>query len=229
LENKKVARIFGFIFSMVKVLHWRWREMAWAIFWAIFSQSGYPGANPTIVSYNASIVNFYNATGSIARLENKIFLFYFEKRSSLLQRWSCSCKLKSRKIGSWLKRDRLSGPIQQKNLQVRMSLRIRSRIGSNRGMYLRGQQFTANWNPARCAPARLSPFVQGCQICSVQLTKMVNIPNGHKIETLSFCPGLPDFLVQLTKIVKYTKWPQNSDFLLLSGVARCFWCNAPKC
>jgi hypothetical protein len=30
------------------------------------------GANPMIVSYNASIVNFYNATGSIARLEKKI-------------------------------------------------------------------------------------------------------------------------------------------------------------
>jgi hypothetical protein len=30
-----------------------------------------PGANPTIASYNASVVNFYNATGSLARLENK--------------------------------------------------------------------------------------------------------------------------------------------------------------
>jgi hypothetical protein len=26
-----------------------------------------PGANPTIASYNASVVNFYNATGSLAR------------------------------------------------------------------------------------------------------------------------------------------------------------------
>jgi hypothetical protein len=52
------------------------------------------GANPTIVIYNASVVNFYNATGSLARFENKNILFYFEKHSSLLQRWRCSCKLK---------------------------------------------------------------------------------------------------------------------------------------
>jgi hypothetical protein len=30
-----------------------------------------PGANPTIASYNASVLNFYNATGSLARFENK--------------------------------------------------------------------------------------------------------------------------------------------------------------
>jgi hypothetical protein len=30
-------------------------------------ESVYPGANPTIVSYNASVVNIYNATNSIAR------------------------------------------------------------------------------------------------------------------------------------------------------------------
>jgi hypothetical protein len=39
-----------------------------------------PGANPTIASYNASVVNFYNATGSLMRFENKNILFYFEKR-----------------------------------------------------------------------------------------------------------------------------------------------------
>jgi hypothetical protein len=38
-----------------------------------------PGANPTI----ASVVIFYNATGSQARFENKNILFYFEKRSGL--------------------------------------------------------------------------------------------------------------------------------------------------
>jgi hypothetical protein len=43
------------------------------------------------VIYNASIVNFYNATGSLACFENKNILFYFEKR------WNCSCKFKSRK------------------------------------------------------------------------------------------------------------------------------------
>jgi hypothetical protein len=39
------------------------------------------GANPTIASYNAnaSVVNFYNATGSLARFENRNILFYFEK------------------------------------------------------------------------------------------------------------------------------------------------------
>jgi hypothetical protein len=30
--------------------------------------------------YNASVVNFYNATGSLARFENKNILFCFEKR-----------------------------------------------------------------------------------------------------------------------------------------------------
>jgi hypothetical protein len=52
------------------------------------------GANPTIVIYNASVVNFYNATGSLARFENKNILFSFEKHSSLLQRWRSICKLK---------------------------------------------------------------------------------------------------------------------------------------
>jgi hypothetical protein len=48
-----------------------------------------PGPNSTIVFYNASDVNFYNATGSLACCENKNIFFYFEKRSSLLQRWRC--------------------------------------------------------------------------------------------------------------------------------------------
>jgi hypothetical protein len=30
-----------------------------------------PGANRTISNYNASVVNFYNATGSLARFESK--------------------------------------------------------------------------------------------------------------------------------------------------------------
>jgi hypothetical protein len=58
------------------------------------------GANPTVVIYNASVVNFFNATGSLARFEIKNTLFYFEKCSSLLQRWRCSCKSKNRRIGS---------------------------------------------------------------------------------------------------------------------------------
>jgi hypothetical protein len=35
------------------------------------------GANPTIAIYNASVENFYNATGSLARFENKNSIFYF--------------------------------------------------------------------------------------------------------------------------------------------------------
>jgi hypothetical protein len=60
------------------------------------------GANPTTASYNASVVNFYNATGSLERFENKNILCYFEKRSSLLQSWRCSYKFRSRRIGPWL-------------------------------------------------------------------------------------------------------------------------------
>jgi hypothetical protein len=58
------------------------------------------GANPTIVSYNARVVKIYSATSSLVRFENQIKFFYFEKRSGLLQRWHCSCKFTSRRIGS---------------------------------------------------------------------------------------------------------------------------------
>jgi hypothetical protein len=59
-----------------------------------------PGANPTIVSYNASAVKVYNAsavkvynaTSSLVRFKVKNIFFYSEKRSSLLQRWRCICK-----------------------------------------------------------------------------------------------------------------------------------------
>jgi hypothetical protein len=51
-----------------------------------------PGANPTIVSYEASVVKLYNATSGIVRFENTNIVFYSEKRSSLLQRWRCSCR-----------------------------------------------------------------------------------------------------------------------------------------
>jgi hypothetical protein len=43
-----------------------------------------PGANPTIV--------FYNATISLVRFENKNSFIYFKKYSSLLPRWRCICK-----------------------------------------------------------------------------------------------------------------------------------------
>jgi hypothetical protein len=38
-------------------------------------KAGWPGANPTIVIYNASAVEIYNSTGSLVRFENKYFLF----------------------------------------------------------------------------------------------------------------------------------------------------------
>jgi hypothetical protein len=51
--------------------------------------------NASVVNfYNASVVYFYNSTGNLARFENKNILFNFEKRTSPLQRWRCSCKLK---------------------------------------------------------------------------------------------------------------------------------------
>jgi hypothetical protein len=40
------------------------------------------GANPTIASYSASLINFYNPASRLARFENKIILFYIEKRST---------------------------------------------------------------------------------------------------------------------------------------------------
>jgi hypothetical protein len=59
-----------------------------------------PRANSTIASYNASIVNFYNGTGSLYHFVSKNFLFYFKEHSRLPQRWHCSCKFKSLRMGS---------------------------------------------------------------------------------------------------------------------------------
>jgi hypothetical protein len=42
------------------------------------SGTPYSGANPTIASYKASVVNFYNAAGSPVRFENKNVFFYFK-------------------------------------------------------------------------------------------------------------------------------------------------------
>jgi hypothetical protein len=39
-----------------------------------------PGANPTIVSYNASGVKIYNATNSLVLYENKNIFFLVQKR-----------------------------------------------------------------------------------------------------------------------------------------------------
>jgi hypothetical protein len=40
-----------------------------------------PGANPTIASYNASVVNFYNATGSLVNFKNKNMFFFYSKNT----------------------------------------------------------------------------------------------------------------------------------------------------
>jgi hypothetical protein len=57
------------------------------------------GANPKIVSYNASAVKNCSAPSTLERFEYKNIFFYYEKRSSLLQRWRCSCKFWSLRIG----------------------------------------------------------------------------------------------------------------------------------
>jgi hypothetical protein len=51
--------------------------------WNLLFSNRDTGTNPTTSIYNASVVNFYNATGSLARFENKNIFSYFEKRSSL--------------------------------------------------------------------------------------------------------------------------------------------------
>jgi hypothetical protein len=57
--------------------------------WVCEIESGQESILPTIASYNASVVNFYKATGSLAGFENNFLLL-----------WRCSCKLKSRRIGT---------------------------------------------------------------------------------------------------------------------------------
>jgi hypothetical protein len=60
----------------------------------------YPGAHPTTAIHNASAVKIYNAMSIIVRFGKKPFSSAVKKRSSLLKRWRCSCKFKSRWIGS---------------------------------------------------------------------------------------------------------------------------------
>jgi hypothetical protein len=50
-------------------------------------QPFHPGANPMIVSYNASGVKIYNATGSLVRFEAKLFSSSLKKRSRPLAMW----------------------------------------------------------------------------------------------------------------------------------------------
>jgi hypothetical protein len=59
------------------------------------------GANPTIVSYNGSIGKIYNAIYSLVHFENKNIFIYFEEALWPTTK-RCSCKFRSRWIGSWL-------------------------------------------------------------------------------------------------------------------------------
>jgi hypothetical protein len=43
--------------------------------WDFWSEKKTSGANPMIASYNASVVNFYNATDNLAHFENKNIFF----------------------------------------------------------------------------------------------------------------------------------------------------------
>jgi hypothetical protein len=52
----------------------------------------HPGVNPTTVSYNATCI--------LVRFENKNVFATLKKSSSLLRRWGCSRKFRSRRIGS---------------------------------------------------------------------------------------------------------------------------------
>jgi hypothetical protein len=60
------------------------------------------GANPTIASDNASVVNFYNATGSLARSDNNL-ISLIKTLKPTTYTYSAgvvpSCKFDSRRIG----------------------------------------------------------------------------------------------------------------------------------
>jgi hypothetical protein len=99
---KLPPRVWKYIFSWMrcfiqtrffKSLQCSHRSYVWCLLGKASSITRFlPGPDPTIANYNASVVNFYNAAGSLARFKNKNILFYYVKRSSLLQRWRCSCK-----------------------------------------------------------------------------------------------------------------------------------------
>jgi hypothetical protein len=41
------------------------------------------GSNPTIVSYNVSVVKIYNTTGSLVRFETKNMILYIYRKNSV--------------------------------------------------------------------------------------------------------------------------------------------------
>jgi hypothetical protein len=81
-EFSPIWRLFSLVFYR-SVLYKFWQKCLGLHFGHFFLQLirspwtslRIPRANPTIVSYNASVVNFYNATGSLARLEKQKKIF----------------------------------------------------------------------------------------------------------------------------------------------------------
>jgi hypothetical protein len=74
LEITEVAQIIGPLFPRYNLCFNLDQKMGWASFWAIFFTNS-SGPNPTTSFYNARVVNFYNATGSLGRFESSTFLF----------------------------------------------------------------------------------------------------------------------------------------------------------
>jgi hypothetical protein len=61
-----------------------------------------PGANPTIASYNVSVVKIYSATNSMVRFRIKIILPLYKNALAYFDAGVVSvCRFKSRRNGSW--------------------------------------------------------------------------------------------------------------------------------
>jgi hypothetical protein len=72
------------------ILHERLGWGEGCVLWLSFAQQKYfSGANPTIVSYNASTVKIY-ATSSLARFDHKNNFFFNEKSPRLQHCWRFS-------------------------------------------------------------------------------------------------------------------------------------------